>query len=199
MNPSNPLTSTILLIGPMSAGKSTIGKLLAEALNLPQCSVDEHRWGYYAEIGYDEAEASRIAKSEAGMVGLLNYWKPFETHTVERILQDYPNHVIDFGAGHSVYEDAALFARVQTALAPYPNVILLLPSPDLDESTRILNERFAAMVIQYVPEVDPAVLRVNETFVKHPSNHLLAKLVVYTEGKTPEETCAEILGRLTRE
>ncbi len=194
----NPHSNTIILIGPMSAGKSTIGALLAAALDLPQFSVDEHRWGYYAEIGYDEAEASRIAKSEAGMVGLLNYWKPFEAHTVERVLQDYPNHVIDFGAGHSVYEDAALFAKVQAALAPYPHVILLLPSPDLDESTRVLNERFSAMVIQYVPEVDPAVLRVNETFVKHPSNHRLAKIVVYTEGKTPEDTCAEILGRIAR-
>jgi ribosomal-protein-serine acetyltransferase len=35
---------------------------------------------------------------------------------------------IDFGAGHSVYEDEELFARVQQALAPYPWVILLLPS-----------------------------------------------------------------------
>ncbi len=182
----------------MSAGKSTIGALLAAALDLPQFSVDDHRWAYYAEIGYDEAEATRIAKSEAGMVGLLNYWKPFEAHTVERVLQDYPNHVIDFGAGHSVYEDAALFAKVQAAFAPYPHVILLLPSPDLDESTRILNERFSELLQREVGHVDATMLAQNEHFVKHPSNHRLAKWVVYTAGKTPEDTCAEILGRLAR-
>ena len=29
----------------------------------------------------------------------------------------------------------------QKALAPYPNVVLLLPSPDLDESVRMLRSR----------------------------------------------------------
>lgn len=35
-----------------------------------------------------------------------------------------------------------------------------------------------------------------EHFVKHPSNQRLAKINVYTEGKSPEETCREIMGRL---
>ncbi len=30
-------------------------------------------------------------------------------------------------------------------------------------------------------------------FVRHPSNYKLAKYVVYTEGKTPQETAEEIL------
>lgn len=51
---------TIILIGPMSAGKSTIGKLLAEKLGIPQYSVDDVRWDYYREIGYDEAETTDI-------------------------------------------------------------------------------------------------------------------------------------------
>jgi hypothetical protein len=104
--------------------------------------------------------------------------------------------VIDFGAGHSVYEDAALFARVESALAPFPYVILLLPSPDLDESVAILNERFAALLEREVGEVDPALLTLNAHFTKHPSNTRLAKLTVYTEGKTPEETCDEILEKM---
>src|SRR5260221_11704513 len=107
--------STIILIGPICAGKSTVAKLLAEALHLPHYSVDDDRWTYYKEIGYDEAEASRIAKSEQGMLGLLRYWKPFEAHAVERVLADHSDSVIDFGAGHSVYEDPSLFARVQRA------------------------------------------------------------------------------------
>ncbi len=39
----------------------------------------------------------------------------------------------------------------------------------------------------------PEVLAANETFVRHPANGRLAKQVVYTEGKTPEETCEEIV------
>ncbi len=190
------MASTIILIGPMCAGKSTIAELLSEKLNLPHHSVDDDRWTYYKEIGYDEAVASQIAKSDQGMVGLLRYWKPFEAHAVERVLADHPDCVIDFGAGHSVYEDETLFARVERTLSPYPNVILLLPSPDLDESAAILNDRFEKLVLKEVGHVDPALFEVNTQFVKHPSNHKLAKIVVYTNGKTPDETCAEILPKL---
>jgi adenylate kinase family enzyme len=191
------MTSTIILIGPMSAGKSTIAALLAEKLNLPRYEADEFRDAYYREAGYDKAVAAQTAKSEEGMVGLLRYWKPFEVYLVERMLDDYKDCIIDFGAGHTVHDDEALFARVQRALAPYPNVILLLPSPDLDESTEIVNGRFRQLLMTEVGEVDPRLFAMNEHFVKHPSNHQLAKLVVYTNGKTPEETCAEIMPLLT--
>ena len=192
------VTSTIILIGPMSAGKSTVAQLLSERTGLPQYAVDEDRWAYYDEIGYDQERAAEIVHSEEGMIGLLRYWKPFEAHTVERVLEDHSGCVIDFGAGHSVYEDPALFERVQRALAPYPNVILLLPSPDLDESVAILNARFAQLLRDEVGQVDPRLLDVNEQFVRHPSNHTLAKIVVYTNGQTPEDTCAAILARLAR-
>jgi shikimate kinase len=184
---------TIILIGPMSAGKTTIGKLLAEKLGLPQYALDEDRWEYYKEIGYDETLASQIAKSEQGMLGLLNYWKPFEAYAVERVLSEHSNCIIDFGAGHTVFEDATLFTRVERALYPFENVILLLPSADLDKSVEILNSRFRRLLMKEVGEVDPELLSVNEHFVKHPSNRKLAKMVIYTEGKSPEETCAEIL------
>ena len=78
---------TIILIGPMSAGKTTIGQLLAEKLGLASCELDEIRQDYYQEIGYDNALASEIANSQ-GIVGLLDYWKPFEAHAVERALAD---------------------------------------------------------------------------------------------------------------
>lgn len=188
--------ATIVLIGPISAGKTTIGALLAEKLGVPQYSVDDHRWNYYKEIGYDEAEASRIANSEAGMIGLLNYWKPFEAYAVERVLATQSNCVIDFGAGHSVYEDPILFERVKAALAPHPYVILILPSADLDQSVAILNSRFEALLQREVGSVDPELLRLNALFTRHPSNHQLAKMVVYTEGKTPQETRDEILQKL---
>ena len=157
------LRSEIILIGPIGAGKSTLGKLLSERLGLPQCSMDAVRWDYYNEIGYSETTEEELRKS-GGFESVYRYWKPFEAHAVERLLSEHRNCVIDFGGGHSVFEDDALFHRVQTALAPYRNVILLLPSPDLEESIRLLNER----------NEEEEGSNINAHFVTHHSNHDLA-------------------------
>ena len=186
----------IILIGPMCAGKSTIAKMLAERLGIKRYELDSLRDGYYDEIGYDRELASKIANGEEGMMGLIKYWKPFEAYAVERALSDYENCVLDFGAGHSVYEDEELFIRVQNALAPFDHVILLLPSPNPDESVEILNARFSQRLEREVGKVDTRLLGLNAHFVKHPSNHKLAKIIVYTQGKSPQETCDEILEKI---
>jgi adenylate kinase family enzyme len=177
------MKTDIILIGPVNAGKSTLGKLLSEKLGLPQISLDSVRFGYYKEIGYDEERAKQLRETE-GFLSLYWYWKPFEAYAVERVLADHSNCVIDFGAGHSVFEDDALFRRVQSVLVPYQNVVLLLPSPDLDESVALLRQRdeFVISDFDFI-----------EHFVRHHSNHDLAKFTVYTKDKTPEETCEEIL------
>ena len=178
------MPSDIILIGPQTVGKSTVGGLLAERLGLPQYSMDDERWAYYKEIGYDEALAKKKRETE-GAWGIIRYWIPFEAHAVERLLADRTNCVIDFGAGHSVYDDPLLFQRVQKALASYANVVLLLPSSDVEESIHILNERN-----QDLPD---DIRNTNEHFLRHPSNYELAKFTVYTKAKTPQETCSEIL------
>ncbi|MDB9528780.1 shikimate kinase [Oscillatoria sp. CS-180] len=178
----------IVLIGPQGVGKSTQGELLSKRLELPRCAMDELRWAYYDEIGYDKALAQQKRETE-GAWGIIQYWKPFEAYAVERLLAEHANCVIDFGAGHSVYEDELLFERVQRALAPYPNVVLLLPCPDVEESLRILSDRNR--------DLPDDIRQTNEHFVRHPSNAQLAKITVYTHGKTPEETGQEILERVT--
>src|SRR5579862_3523609 len=61
--------STVILIGPIGAGKSTLGALLATKLGVPQRPMDRHRWNYYNEIGYDQELADRLQK-EQGFAGL---------------------------------------------------------------------------------------------------------------------------------
>ena len=186
----------IVLIGPICSGKSTLAQLLADSLGLKRYELDEQRWDYYEEIGYDKEIAQQIVESERGRLGLLQYWKPFEAHAVERVVTEYQDGVIDFGAGHSVYENASLFSRVQQALTPLRNIIFLLPSEDLVKSTMILNQRFAALLKGEGIEVDEELLEVNKHFVNHPSNHLLATVTIYTQGRSPEETCREIINSL---
>ena len=179
-----PTKFEIVLIGPSGCGKSTIAALLSKKLGLPRRSIDEVRWKYYDEIGYD-LDVARHKHNQEGFWGLYRYWKPFEAHAVKRLLEDFRDCVFDLGGGNSVYEDDGLFEQVRELLAPYPHVILLLPTPDLDESLQILNAR-----IQYESD---SQREVNEHFLRHHSNYDLAKLIVYTKGKTPEETCDEIV------
>jgi shikimate kinase len=175
--------SDIILIGPQYAGKSTLGHLLAERLGRPNVSMDSKRWDYYKEIGWDRDEQTRIGAAE-GFSGTYRYWKKFELHAVGRLLEEHRNCVFDFGAGHSVYEDEAQFSRVQELLAPYPNVILLLPSPDPDESLTIMRQRGG-----FIRDGMPA----NRFFLTHLANDGLAKHVVYTAERTPEQTRDEVL------
>jgi shikimate kinase len=189
------MSSTILLIGPLGAGKTTVAQLLAERLGLPFCSVDQVRDAYYKNLGYDQTFASRIATSDQGIQGVLRYSKPFEAKMIQQVLADH-HGVIDFGASNSVYDDKDLFALVEKTLAPYPNVILLLPSQDLDESAEILKRRLTQMLTEAGKEFTDELFVLNEHFVKHPSNHQLAKRVIYTKDKTPEEICDELVQKL---
>ncbi len=189
------LDTNIVLIGPSGTGKTTLAKLLGEALGVTSIDLDEVRWDYYAEIGYDQQHAEML-RNEQGMDAMVAYWKPFEIYSVERLFADHPaGCVIGFGAGQSVYDDAAQFERAQRALAPY-TVIFLLPSPDVEESIPLLNAR----IHESEPELPEAFFEVisrwNRNFIEHPSNHNLATHVVYTKDKTPEQTRDEILALL---
>lgn len=173
----------IILIGPVGVGKSTIGALLSEKLNMPQASLDDRRWEIYEEINYDFQYADKLMEEE-GFLGIYRYWKPFEAHSVKRVLELYPDHIHDFGAGQSVYEDETLFNEVREVLRPYPNIVLLLPAEDKEKSLEILLERNS--------------FPFNSLFINNPSNETLAKMTIYTEGKTPEETCEEIISKIER-
>jgi hypothetical protein len=178
---------SVILIGPVNTGKSTLGRLLAQELGRPQAKLDALRDKYYSEIGFDQMVVRRI-RAMGTAWEFFNYGQPFHPHGVERVLADYPRSVIDFGAGHSVFTDETLLKRVEKALAPYPNVILILPSADKTETKRLLRERSNRMFAK-MNELD-------EHLARHPSGPALAKIEVYTEGKSPQQICDEVLTRV---
>jgi shikimate kinase len=179
------MKNTILLLGPVRTGKTTLGGLLAQQLGMPHISLDEIRWRYYEQIGYD-AELAQTIRQQGGFLALALYWQLFDAYSVERVLAEHPNCVIDFGAGVGVYESQEQFARVKQALAGYHNVFLLLPSPDRLESLQILRER---------DDEPPSDLNFdfNAHFLAHHGYYGLAKFTIYTKGRTPAESCAEIV------
>lgn len=177
------MKSEIFLIGPIGSGKSTIAELLRERTMLQHCSLDLLRWIYFEEIGYDR-ELARAKFTEDGLWGLYRYWKPFEAYAVKRMVEEFKECIYDFGSSQTVYEDDDLFKQVSDLFAPYPHVILLMPSPDQDESIQLLHSQNSYSSNE--------LWKMNEHFVRHHSNYDLAKYIAYTKDKTPEQTCDEI-------
>jgi shikimate kinase len=178
------MRTDIILIGPIGAGKTTLARLLAKATGKPCVSLDSLCWTYYREIGIDEAE---VANGPDGMIA----WR-FNVHAVERALSDCRDCIFDFGAGHSVYREPEALERIERALAPFPNIFLTLPCPEREQSARILAERNRTNQWLYSFTADHQY-NPNDHFLIHPSNYRLAKHIVYTQGKTPEQSRDEIL------
>jgi hypothetical protein len=66
----------------------------------------------------------------------------------------------------------------------------------MDETVDILKNRLIRMLTKVGKGFTDELFELNEGFIKHPSNRQLAKLVIYTKGKTPEEICDEIQQKL---
>ena len=178
--------SNIILIGPPFSGKSTLGKLLAQKLDRPNISFDEIRWHYFKEIGYDEDLAACL-RQKGGFLSLVAYWSQFNAYGIERLLQEHQNCVIDLGGGPIVFENSLSSAQIQKALEPFPYVIRLLPSPDLERSVEVLQKRASHLI-----GTNAQGFNWSRFFVSHKKNQRLAKFEVFTDGKTPEESCADI-------
>ncbi len=194
------MTRTILIIGPMAAGKTTVSELVAARFGIPHVAVDDVCRSYYEEAGYDRAHVEELLASQ-GETEYMKYVRPFYVHAVERVLEDHSGCVLDFGAGHVVHDDPSLFERVRAALAPHPNVILLLPSPDMEESIAILHDRILQRVAEYAEEGEDYrwAIEENKQFILHPSNARLAKATVYAGDRTPVEICEEIVQLVSNE
>ncbi|MBT4763236.1 MAG: shikimate kinase [Bdellovibrionaceae bacterium] len=177
--------NTVILIGPMCAGKSTIANELSVSTGIPRVPMDRVRWYYYLKDGYDFVKEQNIESFSEKII----YWKPFEVKAVKRIVEEFKNSIIDFGAGHSFYSDETHFQEVSEALKTFANVILLLPCEDKEESLRICCDRLKKRCKR---ELEASEIEANRDFIFHESNYKLAKHVVYTEGKSVEESVKEI-------
>jgi shikimate kinase len=175
--------SDIILIGPKLTGKTTLGFLLSEALGLPQVSLDNIGWDYLEDTDYD-FDLARQKFLEGGIFAWLAYMRKYEAHMVERTFANHKNCVIDFGGGHSVYDEGEYFDKVAAILAPYPNVFLVLPAADKDESIRILAERWQKDIA--------SERKLQRLFVTHPSFSRLADEIIYTKSKDESALLAEL-------
>lgn len=189
------MRNEIVLTGPLSAGKTSLALYLSVRLQQPSYPLDRLKWYYFYRNGYDLATGSMLLQL-GGFAALLKYARAYFTvRDLERFLDEFRNGVIDFGANHSVFDDPASLEEAQRILQPFVNVVLLLPTPDPERNIAILTERIRQRYSgrERTPQVVESYIEVNKEFIANPSYALLARHVVYTHGKTIEETGEEVI------
>jgi shikimate kinase len=178
----------LVLIGPVCAGKSTLLPVLSRLLDRRAVDLDDVAEPYYEEVGRGREALHEIGAAR-GDLGAYLWWQEGHPHAVRRVLADHPTAIVALGAGHSCYEDEALFDEVRVLLEPCA-VALVLPSADLDESVAVLRARsLAEREMDWVMDSVDLIDR----WVRGAQNHSLADVTVFTDGRTPEEVAIEIV------
>ncbi|MEM1323171.1 MAG: AAA family ATPase [Bacteroidota bacterium] len=197
----------LILIGPKGVGKSTVARLLAHQLQLPHTSMDQHCWRYYVElpeinnyfqqVPNSPAPEALDVRSKRFLLEQVKANSPqfskvkakMELHATRRLLEEFPRGILDFGAGHSVFQHAEDCQTLKTFLSGKAKIFLLLPSEDVKESMQVLARNLNAQ--QRIFHDSHLAYYLN-----NPSNRYLADEVILTRKKTPEQTATELISRL---
>lgn len=133
-------SKSILLIGPMCTGKSTLANKLHQSTNLPVIHIDEFRWSFLESNGYSREEEERI-RHEKGFEGVFEYWRSFEFKLIEHVLSTIQEpSIIDFGAGQTIYEGKMLTDAIKI-FEGFKNIYLILPDENVEKTNSILKKR----------------------------------------------------------
>ena len=160
---------SIILIGPSGAGKSTLAEKLSDFLEMPRKSIDS--------VVFEDRKR--------GIIDKFSNMEKYNAYMIKREIEkaesfDIP-WIVDFGGGQTVYDNKEIFEFVKKQMKKFKNVILLLPSKDIDESLKILNKR------------SKGDIRDNRNFIISPCNKELATKVIYENKRIPNEIANEVL------
>lgn len=179
--PKTVTDKSIIFIGPMCAGKSTISKLISEKIKMPLISLDsrEQLAEYYNKIGS------------------INGFKLQELALVGYVLSELKEpSIINFGAGHSIQENLIYRMELQKMMSKFKNVVLIEPSRNPEISEKILTERIR---LREHYNANPNKIKQNKHFINCGYNEQLASYVYETEEKTIGECVDEIIGIVSRD
>lgn len=175
--PSDVLSNSIIFIGPMGSLKSSTSSVMSTILNMPKVSLDDRET---LKEYYDK-------RSE------FEDFKDFEFYLSSSVLTNLKvPAIIDFGAGHSVYEDPIMFYEFQKLMSRFSNVVYMIPSLDKEESIQILNER----ILERNPNESPETFNANRHFVNMPCNEEVSTIREVTGSKDIQEICDEVISKI---
>ena len=130
----------IVFIGPMCSGKTTISACLATITTLHLVHIDAIKYKFFKVLGYKKSTAQNIL-TKGNIFLLLDYEKQFEFKTLNAILANMQDSIVDIGAGFCFNEEYKFNPKVLKLLEKFPNTFLVLPDANLDKANDILSNR----------------------------------------------------------
>ena len=175
--PSAVLSNSILFIGPMCSLKSSTSSMMSSMLNMPRVSLDD----------------TETLKEFYDKKGEFKDVKDFEFYLTSSILTslNIPT-IIDFGAGHSVYENPIMFYEFQKLMSRFSNIVYMIPSLDKEKATQILNER----LLDRNSKITPEFFEANRHFVNMPCNESVSTIREVTGRKELDERCDDGISKI---
>ena len=174
---------TIILIGPMGTGKSSVAKVLRDVRHMDRISLD------------NKDRFRTIFKHKKRFKNFKN----FEFVLTASVLATLKKPVvIDFGAGHSVYGDEEVFGLMKQLCSKFKHVFLLLPTKNDLNVDGSMNTSNNARILKSRLEEDKhrpwegnlhfeRRMSDNEYFLSNHCNYDLATNIIYQEDKDVEQ------------
>lgn len=161
---------TIVLIGMMGSGKTTIGKLLGEKLTLRSIDIDviieQNEKRTVSEIFQNEGE---------------KYFRNIERETIEK---KFTNKDLIISLGGGAFEDQL----TQELLLKNSTVIYLKTSPN------VILERIKNNTNRPLLKNQMTVEKIQSIILQRQKNYELANITILTDNKNTDKIVEEILG-----
>lgn len=161
---------TIVLIGMMGSGKTTIGKLLGEKLTLRSIDIDviieQNEKRTVSEIFQNEGE---------------KYFRNIERETIKK---NFTNKDLIISLGGGAFEDQL----TQELLLKNSTVIYLKTSPN------VILERIKHNTNRPLLKNQMTVEKIQSIILQRQKNYELANITILTDNKNTDKIVEEILG-----
>lgn len=203
--------NTIILIGPKGVGKSTLARHLAAQLKWPVASLDDVCERYYLSLPEIRHEANKLQddpatqedplfwervaqrvlfKVKSGQINGFrdgaHFKEEMELHALKCFLQDYPEGVLELGAGHAIFEEKDCLQKAADLLSSFSNVIALMPDPSPERSVEVLQRNLKA-------QGRPERLEILNYYATRTSYAELSTHLIHTRGSSPAVTRRQIM------
>ena len=188
----------LVLIGPPTAGKSTLGMTLAKMLEREYVSLDSLRNEIFDVLDYNVEKAESLLINY-GFEALFEYWRPFECVVLETCINEFKNCVFDVGAGYVIQSQQDLVIRTDSALAPFQHIVKIDFCSDPELSASLMKQRLQKRdrLTQNSQSCAETNMILASMFVGNPAYARYAQHTVYTHQRTVQECAADILANST--